>query len=76
MPTMRRSSLVEFRAMLGIVDPLPDQLPDQQQIGQRRQRGQQNLEQPDLRQRHHAQLAIIRGLKVMPRYFHRHCSVP
>ena len=47
----------EFRAMLLIGDPLPDQLPHHQQIGDRRQGGEDDLEQPDLRQRHHAQLA-------------------
>ena len=40
--------------------PLSDQLPDQQQIGDRRQRRQQDLEQPDLRQRHHAERAVAR----------------
>ena len=50
----------EFRTMLLIGDPLPDQLPHHQEVGDRRQGGEDDLEQPDLRQRHHAQFAKAR----------------
>ena len=57
MPTVIEIGVAEFRTVLQIGDPLADQLPDQQQVGERRQRRERDLEQPHLRQRDHAERA-------------------
>src|SRR5690606_20464921 len=52
--------IAEFRPMLRPGDPLANELPDEQKIGERRQRRERDLEEPHLRQRDHAERAMAR----------------